>query len=158
MRYFFMVCIQVNHSWSLELFHNKFITKRCSKNFLPVLGEGCSISIIWSSFLSIFLIAWFVSELCPLYWLQTIDLPSVLFVPFVAFAVSNREKAKMNQNLIFRLRWLDWISWGWDLPSFSINYVGMSKDMEKRLPQLYYIKMKISYDLGFIVIRVAMAT
>ena len=102
MRYFFIVCIQVNHSWSLELFHNKFITKRCSKNFLPVLGEGCSISIIWSSFLSIFLIAWFVSELCPLYWLQTNDLPSVLFVPFVAFAVSNREKAKMNQNLIFR--------------------------------------------------------
>ena len=103
MRYFFMVCIQVNHSWSLELFHNKFITKRCSKNFLPVLEDGCSISIIWSSFLSIFLIAWFVSELCPLYWLQTNDLPSVLFVPFVAFAVSNREKAKMNQNLIFRL-------------------------------------------------------
>ena len=97
-----MVCIQVNHSWSLELFHNKFITKRCSKNFLPVLGEGCSISIIWSSFLSIFLIAWFVSELCPLYWLQTNDLPSVLFVPFVAFAVSKREKANMNQNLIFR--------------------------------------------------------
>ena len=30
----------------------------------------------------------------------------------------------------------------------SLNYVGMSKDMEKRLPQLYYIKMKISYDLG----------
>ena len=153
-----MVCNLVNHSWSIELFNNKFITKLCSKNFLPVIGEGCSISIIWSSFLSIFLIAWFVSELCPLYWLQTIDLPSVLFVPFVAFAVSNREKAKMNQNLIFRLRWLDWISWGWDLPSFSINYVGMSKDMEKRWPQLYYIKMKISYDLGFILIRVAMAT
>ena len=56
------------------------------------------------------------------------------------------------------LRWLDWIFWGWYLPSLSINYVGMSKDMEKRLPQLYYIKMKISYDLGFIVIRVAMAT
>ena len=30
--------------------------------------------------------------------------------------------------------------------------------MEKRLPQLYYIKMKISYDLGFIAIGVAMAT
>ena len=44
------------------------------------------------------------------------------------------------------------------LPSLSINYVGMSKDMEKRLPQLYYIKMKISYDLGFIAIGVAMAT
>ena len=30
--------------------------------------------------------------------------------------------------------------------------------MEKRLPQLYYIKMKICYDLGFIAIGVAMAT
>ena len=56
------------------------------------------------------------------------------------------------------LRWLDWIFWGWYLPSLSINYVGMSKDMEKRLPQLYYIKMKIPYDLGFIAIGVAMAT
>ena len=43
-------------------------------------------------------------------------------------------------------------------PSLSIHYVAMSKDMEKRLPQLYYIKMKISYDLGFIAIGVAMAT
>ena len=34
--------------------------------------------------------------------------------------------------------------WGWYLPSLSLNYVGMSKDIEKRLPQLYYIKMKIS--------------
>ena len=56
------------------------------------------------------------------------------------------------------LRWLDWILWGGYLPSLSINYVGMSKDMGKRLPQLYYIKMKISYDLGFIAIGVAMAT
>ena len=39
-----------------------------------------------------------------------------------------------------------------------LNYVGMSKDMEKRLPQLYYIKMKISYDLGFIAIGMAIAT
>ena len=44
------------------------------------------------------------------------------------------------------------------LPSLSINYVTMSKDMEKKLTQLYYIKMKISYDLGFIAIGVAMAT
>ena len=44
------------------------------------------------------------------------------------------------------------------LPSLSINYVAMSKDVEKGLPQLYYIKMKNSYDLGFIAIRVAMAT
>ena len=56
------------------------------------------------------------------------------------------------------LRWLDWIFWGWYLPSLSVNYVGMSEDMEKRLPQLYYIKIKISYDLGFIAIGVAMAT
>ena len=34
----------------------------------------------------------------------------------------------------------------------------MNKDMEKRFPQLYYIKMKISFDLGFIAIGVAMAT
>ena len=32
------------------------------------------------------------------------------------------------------LRWLDWIFWGWYLPRLRINYVGMSKDMEKRLP------------------------
>ena len=43
-------------------------------------------------------------------------------------------------------------------PSLSINYVGMSKDMGERLPQLYSTKMKISYDLGFIAIGVAMAT
>ena len=30
--------------------------------------------------------------------------------------------------------------------------------MEKWYPQLYYIKMKNSYDLGFIAIGVAMAT
>ena len=30
--------------------------------------------------------------------------------------------------------------------------------MEKRFPQVYYIKMKISYDLGFSAIGVAMAT
>ena len=45
------------------------------------------------------------------------------------------------------LRWLDWIFWGGYLPSLSINYVAKSKDMGKRFPQLYYIKMKNSYDL-----------
>ena len=59
---------------------------------------------------------------------------------------------------IARLRWLDWIFWGEYLPSLSINYVAMSKDMEKRFSQLYYIKMTISHDLGFIAIVVAMAT
>ena len=43
------------------------------------------------------------------------------------------------------------------LPSLSINYVAVSKDMGKRLPQLYYIKVKISYDLGFIANGVTMA-
>ena len=56
------------------------------------------------------------------------------------------------------LRGLDWIFWGGYLPSLSINYVAVNKDMEKRFPQLYYIKMKNSYDLGFIAIGVAMAT
>ena len=50
------------------------------------------------------------------------------------------------------LRWPDWIFFGGYLPSLSINYFAMSKDMEKGLPQMYYIKMKISYDLGFIAI------
>ena len=56
------------------------------------------------------------------------------------------------------LRWLDWIFCGGYLPSLGINYVAMSKDMEKKLPQLYYIKMKISYDPGFIAMGVSMAT
>ena len=62
------------------------------------------------------------------------------------------------RNLNVNLRWLDWIFLGRYLPSLSINYVAKSTDREKRLPQLYYIKMKISYDLGFIAIGVAMAT
>ena len=70
----------------------------------------------------------------------------------------NSQSIRVGWALELTLRWLDWIFWGWYLPTLSINYVGMSKDMEKRLPQLYYIKMKISYDLGFIAIGVAMAT
>ena len=31
------------------------------------------------------------------------------------------------------LRWLDWIFLGGYLPSLSLNYVGMSKDMEKKV-------------------------
>ena len=58
------------------------------------------------------------------------------------------------------LRWLDWIFEGGDTSQVSAltTSVAMNKDIEKRLPQLYYIKMKISYDLGFIAIGVAMAT
>ena len=33
----------------------------------------------------------------------------------------------------FDLRWLDWIFLGGYLPSLSINYVGVSKDMEKKV-------------------------
>ena len=64
----------------------------------------------------------------------------------------------LNKGFPAKLRWLDWIFLGEYLPSLSINYVAMSKDKGKRLPELYYIKMKISYDLGFIAIGVAMAT
>ena len=60
--------------------------------------------------------------------------------------------------VLIKVAWLDFFWGGGYLPSLSINYVAMSKDMGKRLPQLYYIKMKISYDLGFIAIGVAMAT
>ena len=35
------------------------------------------------------------------------------------------------------LRWLDWIFLKGYLPSLSINYASMSKDMGKRLPQLH---------------------
>ena len=57
-----------------------------------------------------------------------------------------------------RYWWVHWIFLRGCLPSLSINYAAMSKDMGKRLPRLYYIKMKISYDLGFIAIGVAIAT
>ena len=60
------------------------------------------------------------------------------FEPRIFAAVS------LSSSSFLGLRWLDWIFRGWYLPSLSINYVGMSKDIEKRLPQLYYIKMKIS--------------
>ena len=45
------------------------------------------------------------------------------------------------------------------LPYLLVNraYVGMSRDMEKQLPQLYYKKMKLSFDLSFLAIRVAIA-
>ena len=39
-----------------------------------------------------------------------------------------------------------------------LDFFGVDKGMEKKLPQLYHIKTKISYDLGFIAIGVAMAT
>ena len=86
---------------------------------------------------------------------------SVLFCPPTwppCHVVVKNEGARPTRARVVSLRWLDWIFLGGYLPSLSLNYVGMSKDNEKRLPQLYYIKMKISYDLGFIAIGVAMAT
>ena len=49
----------------------------------------------------------------------------------------------------YKVARLDFLA-GVYLSLLSINYVGMSKYIGKRLPQLHYIKMKISYDLGFI--------
>ena len=64
------------------------------------------------------------------------------------------EKPKLNE-----VACIDWIFQRGKLSTLSINYVGMGKDMGKRLPaHLYYIKMKIYYDLGFIANGVAMAT
>ena len=40
----------------------------------------------------------------------------------------------------------------------SVNYVSVNEDIGLRLPQLYYIKMKIFHDLCFNDIGVAMAT
>ena len=54
----------------------------------------------------------------------------------------------------FKVAQLDLL--GGYLSRLSINYVAMRKDMGKRLLRLYYIKMKISYDLGFIATGVAM--
>ena len=50
----------------------------------------------------------------------------------------------------YRLRWLEWIFQRGYVPSLSINYVGMSKDMKKRLPQLYYIKTPLRFLFIFV--------
>ena len=76
----------------------------------------------------------------------------------IIFQHTNIVKRTSLVSFKINLRWLDWIFLRGYLPSLSINYVGMNRDMEKKLPQLYYIKMKISYDLGFIAIGVAIAT
>ena len=76
---------------------------------------------------------------------------------FILFAKNTKNKNLLPFSIFcFKVAQLDFF--GGYLPSLSINYVAMSKDMEKRFPQLYYIKMKNSFDLGFIAIRVAMAT
>ena len=55
-------------------------------------------------------------------------------------------------------RWLDAVFQGQYLPSFSINYIAIIKDLEKLPPQLYQIKMKICYDQGYNDIVVVIAT
>ena len=56
------------------------------------------------------------------------------------------------------LRWLDKVFQGQYLPSLSINYVAINKDLEKLLPQLYYSKMKICHDQDSNNIAVVIAT
>ena len=46
------------------------------------------------------------------------------------------------------IRWLDTVFQGQYLPSLSVNYVTINKDLEKLPPQLYQIKMNICYDQG----------
>ena len=86
----------------------------------------------------------------------------LIIVNYVAWENSLRltwcKKESVVCEALFYLKWPDWIFLGGYLQSLSINYVGMSKDTEKKLPKLYYIKMTISYDLGFIAIGVSMAT
>ena len=66
---------------------------------------------------------------------------------------------KGGKDVWFKVARLDFFFLGrGNLPKLSISYVAMSKEMEKRFPLVYYIKMKIPYDLGFIAIEVAMAT
>ena len=49
-------------------------------------------------------------------------------------------------------RWLGWIFQGQYLPSLSISYVAIHKDMVKRLAQLYQTKMKICYELCYVLL------
>ena len=59
----------------------------------------------------------------------------------------NHQTSDMREGKDF-LRWLDWIFLGGYLPSLNINYVAMSKDREKRLPQLYYRKAILTIGLN----------
>ena len=59
---------------------------------------------------------------------------------------------------LLALRWLDTVFQGQYLPSLSINYVAINKDLEKLPPQLDQFKMKICYDQCYNDIRVVIAT
>ena len=49
--------------------------------------------------------------------------------------------------LALLLRWLDWIFLAGYLPSLSVNYAGMSKDMEKRFLMIWVL---LTIDLGIV--------
>ena len=59
---------------------------------------------------------------------------------------------------LLALRWRYTVFQGQYLPSLSINYVAINKDLEKLLPQLHQMKMKICYDQGCSDIGVVIAT
>ena len=56
------------------------------------------------------------------------------------------------------MRWLDGAFLGQYLPSLSINYVAINKDLEKWPAQLYYMKMQICSDQSYNNIWVVIAT
>ena len=47
--------------------------------------------------------------------------------------------------LCLDLRWLDWIFWGWYLPTLSMNYVGMIKDIKYNQfsPQILCLRVSV---------------
>ena len=56
---------------------------------------------------------------------------------FMRWICQVKESFTLNLSFLLQvyLRWLDWIFLGGYLPSLSINYVGMSKDMGKMKPR-----------------------
>ena len=52
-------------------------------------------------------------------------------------------KDRIDVSHFWDLRWLDTVFQGQHLPSLSINYVAINKDLEKLPPQLDQFKMKI---------------
>ena len=48
-----------------------------------------------------------------------------------------KPKGGFYKHVVFRLRWLDTVFQGQCLPSLSVNYVAINKDLKKLTPQLY---------------------
>ena len=71
-----------------------------------------------------------------LYCLLMIQIFFVLIgIPTTLFLFANNELTV--QKWLLGLRWLDIVFQGQYLPSLSVNYVAISKDLEKLTPQLY---------------------